>query len=83
MSHNFLKYDGEWLGNYISQFPQAHKMHQFGSHGLVYVEVPQEVLNPVTVMPTSRGELMSLLFCSDLCEDVKTLAAHVLGADRN
>lgn len=40
-----FKYDGEWLGNYIIQFPQDPGMYLIGSHGLVYIQVPQVVLN--------------------------------------
>jgi len=38
---------GEWLGNYISQFPQDSGMHLLKSHTLMYVQVPQVVLNLV------------------------------------
>lgn len=38
-----FRYDGEWNGNCISQFPQHPGMHLIGSHGFVYVQGPQMV----------------------------------------
>lgn len=35
----------EWLGNYISQFPQDPEIPLLESHGLVYVQILQVVLN--------------------------------------
>jgi len=31
-SYGFYKYDGEWLGNHICQFPQDPEMHIIWSH---------------------------------------------------
>ena len=35
-----LKYDGEWPGHFIRQFPLDPQMHLIGSHGFVHLQVP-------------------------------------------
>ena len=40
-------YHAEWFCNCISQFPLEFGMHLTRSHGLVYVQIPQIVLNLV------------------------------------
>ncbi|KAK4831142.1 hypothetical protein QYF61_015445 [Mycteria americana] len=51
--HDF-KYHGEWLGSYISQFPQDSGMPLIRSHRLMYVQVPQVVTN-LTFTSSGRG----------------------------
>lgn len=40
-----LKYHGEWVGNYISQFPQDSGMPLIGSHRVMYIRIPHVVMN--------------------------------------
>ena len=37
----------EWLGNYISQFPQGSGMHLVRSHRLMHAQVPQVLTNRI------------------------------------
>jgi len=54
-----FKHYGEWLGNYISQFPQDSGMHLIRSHRFMYVQVPQVVKN--LVFPYSGRSFTTLV----------------------
>jgi len=59
--HDF-KYRGDCLGNSISQFPQDSVMNLVRSHRLLYVQVPQMVMNLIFFYSGKRfGPLVPIL----------------------
>lgn len=45
-----FKYDGEWFGNYSSQFAQGTWIYLVMSHELVYLQFPQMVSNLIVTI---------------------------------
>lgn len=60
------KYNAEWLGNCISQFPQDPGMHLVGSHGLVCTQVLLMVMNQSSPMTGGTSYLQLLPWGSGL-----------------